>query len=71
MIHFQREESEKVKKLLQNQWAALFSWYLKKPPLNVNFSNIFEIHTSTRCEKSCQIMVRIFGVFVVMKIVPW
>ena len=61
----------KGKKTTANQWAALSSWYLKKPPLNTNFSNIFEILTSSGYEKSCQIIVRIFGVFVVMKIVPW
>ena len=32
---------------------------------------IFEILTSSRYEKSCQIMVRIFGVFVGKKIIPW
>ena len=32
--------------------------------------SIFEILISSRYEKICQIMARIFGVFVVMKIVP-
>ena len=64
----------KVAQPIQPIWQPFFAlpWSaLKKPPLEFNFFNIFGIPSSSRHEKCCQMLERLFVLFHHSRNIPW
>ena len=64
----------KIAQPIQPIWQHIFAlpWSaLKKPPWEFNFFHIFGIPSSSRHEKCCQMMERLFVLFHHSRNIPW